>query len=384
MKSRISLWFIYLYRLIGSQVIQPITNSNWYKPRTVVNGHDQAVRLSVNSDKKDWINPKVLADVEQYLFQQNSRAFLVMHQGKLVHERYKNFAHHRTFNSMSMVKTIQAIAIGIAIDKGLINSVHDSVTNYLPEWKNDPRAKITIEHLLTMQSGLKSDLKLHGLTFLPLIVRLYLGTDINRYVLALPAVSEPGTYFEYNNYNTQLLGLILQRASGLTTAEFLSQYLWQPLGCHDASLWLDRHQGTARTFAALFARPEDWLRVASLFLTQGTFQGQQIVSASWLEQMQIPRNTPALGIKDGKSDYGYQLWLKAHDYGLIRGIPSFEAMHAQGEHHDDSIFYFEGLRGQYLFVSPHHQLIMLRMGERPLRHWDGSFAINQITRALAI
>lgn len=382
MKNRLYLWWVYLYRVLGSQVIQPITHSQWYKPLIAVSGAHQASQIPVNTHKQGWIKADVLARVEQYLFQQNTRAFLVMYDGHLVHESYKKFAKEQTFNSMSMVKTIQAIAIGIAIDKGMIASVHDSVANYLPEWKNDSRAQITIEHLLTMQSGLKSDLKLHGLTFLPLIVRLYLGTDINRHILALPAVSKPATYFEYNNYNTQLLGLILERASGLTTAEFFSRYLWEPLGCHEASLWLDKHQGTARTFAAMFARPEDWLRVASLFLTHGNYQGQQIVAAEWLEQMQVPRNTPERGIKDGKSDYGYQLWLKAHDYGVIRGIPSFEAMHASEQHHDKTVFYFEGLRGQYLFVSPKHQLIMLRMGERPRRYWDGSFAINQLTNGL--
>lgn len=379
MQSRVSQWLLYLYRLIGSQLIQPITHANWYKPRIRVAGHAQPVDITVNNCNGTVLSPQALSDAERYLFRHNTRAFLVMRQGGLVHESYRKFAANRTFNSMSMVKTVQALAIGIAIDRGMIRSVHDSVADYLPEWKNDRRASITIEHLLSMQSGLKSDLKLHGLTFLPLIVRLYLGTDINRHVLALPAVSEPGLYFEYNNYNTQLLGLILERTSGLTAAEFFSRYLWEPLGCHDASLWLDRHQGTARTFAAMFARPQDWLRIAGLFLNQGRYQGRQIVPAEWLEQMRVPRNTPERGVAGGKGDYGYQLWLKAHDYGLIRGIPSFEAMHAAGPHQDDSVFYFEGLRGQYVFVSPRHQLIMLRVGERPRKDWDAAYAINRLT-----
>ena len=376
------LWLLYLQRLIGSQIIRPITQSNWYQPRVVISGSTVPAVHDRPATTSGLIAPNVLDSIDDYLQQQNSHALLIMHQDQLVHAKYWNFKPHYTFNSMSMVKTVQALSIGIAIDLGLIGSVHDSVAQYLPEWQNDERAKITIEHLLTMQSGLKSDLSRQGVTVFPAIVPLYLGTNIKKHALALPAVSAPGSYFEYNNYNTQILGLILEQVSGLSSAEFFSKHIWQPLECHDASLWLDQENGTARTFGALFARPEDWLRIASLFLTQGRYKDRQIVSEAWLKEMIIPRNTEARGVKDGKSDYGYQIWLKAHDYGLIRGIPWFEATHAQAAHVDQEMFYFEGMRGQYLFVSPRHNLLMLRMGERPKRDWDGSWAINQLLQHL--
>jgi CubicO group peptidase (beta-lactamase class C family) len=377
-----NLWPLYIKRLLGSQLIRPITQSNWYQPRAAMPGRHKPLALEIGPAPAEWVNPDVLEEVDHYLMNQNTNALLIMHKGKLVHAHYRNFKKHYTFNSMSMVKTIQAMAVGIAIEQGLIGSVHDAAADYLPEWKNDRRSEITIEHLLTMQSGLKSDLNLHGITVFPAIVPLYLGTNIKKHVLALPAISAPGHYFEYNNYNTQLLGLILERASGLSAAEFFSKYLWQPLDCQDASLWLDRDAGTARTFSTLFARPEDWLRVAHLFLSKGRYKGQQIVPATWLEQMVVPRDTAARGVKEGRGCYGYQTWLSAHDYGLVRGIPWFEAMHASAPFTDDSVFYFEGMRAQYLFVSPRHDLIMLRMGERPKKDWDGSWAINKLISGL--
>lgn len=373
---------LYLQRLIGSQLIQPITQSNWYQPRERIAGSLTAAPMVVNPNAGS-LDMMLLHQAGDYLMSHHTRAFLVMQGEHLVYERYRNFHPHYTFNSMSLVKTIQALAIGIAIDQGLIESVDTPAATYLPEWRDDARQHITIGHLLSMQSGLKSDVAFHPLRILPPIVRLYLGDSLERHALSLPSVAKAGSYFEYNNYNTQLLGIILERVSGMSAAAFFSAYLWQPLGCHDASLWLDRDGGKARTFGAMFARPEDWLRVARLFLTDGQYQGRQIVPAWWLHEMRIPRNTPERGVIGGRGDYGYQLWLKAHDAGLVRGIPWFEALHAKAPHHDASVFYFEGMRGQYVFICPTYNLLMLRVGERPNRDWDGSQVINQFTAALA-
>jgi CubicO group peptidase (beta-lactamase class C family) len=373
----------YLRRLIGSQMIRPITQSNWYQPRDAVQGCAQPQSLSVDA-QSTTIAPAVLQAAGDYLMLHNTSAFLVMQQGRLVHERYRRFYAHYTFNSMSLVKTVQAICIGIAIDHGLIASVDEPASTYLPEWRNDARQHITIGHLLSMQSGLQSDVGFHPLRLLPPVVRLYLGDAVEHHALKLPAVAKAGEYFEYNNYNTQLLGIVLERASGMSAATFFSRYLWQPLGCHDAHLWLDREGGMARTFGAMFARPEDWLRVGQLFLTRGQHDGQQIVSSAWLDEMLVARNTPEQGVVGGRGDYGYHIWLKAHDAGLVRGIPWFEAMHAKAPHQDASIFYFEGMRGQYVFISPQHELVMLRVGERPNKDWDASRVINQLTQALSM
>ena len=88
MFTHVRLWLLYLYRLIGSQLIQPITHSSWYTPRMVVAGHSAAIALPVHPPGKPWIDPSVLADVEQYLFHQHTRALLVMQRGQLVHEAY--------------------------------------------------------------------------------------------------------------------------------------------------------------------------------------------------------------------------------------------------------------------------------------------------------
>ena len=372
----------YAQRLIGSQRIQPITQSNWYQPREIVQGSPVESSLFKPTAEQFPLSAKEWQAIDHYLLSHQARAFLVMWKGQLVHQFYHNFKPHYQFNSMSMLKTLVAVLVGIAIDQGLIANVHVKAADFLPEWRHDQRREISIENLLSMQSGLKSDSKLDAKTWVLPIIPLYLGNEIERTALALPAVAPAGRYFEYNNYNTQLLGIILQRVSGLSAAQYLSQYLWQPLQCQSGFLWLDKPQGQARTFGAFFAQPEDWLRVGQLFVNEGQFQGQHIVSKQWLQEMQIPRNTPERGVIGGHADYGYQLWLKAHDYGLIRGIPWFESTHATAPFHSDELVYFEGLRSQFLFIHPQHDLVVLRMGERPKKNWDMSWMINQLCRAL--
>ena len=375
-------------RLAAWPLIQPITQSSWYGPLTPLRG--SATPQTLPLSPQSAIPAEVLADVGDYLMAHKTRAFLVMHQGRLIHRQYQQFQPEDTFNSMSVVKTLLGIAIGIAMDKGLIGGVDTLAAVYLPEFRADNRKHITIENLLTMQSGLRSDV-LPTRYGVPNILPLHFGTDLARQVFKIKSVAPAGSYFEYNNYNSQLLGEILERASGMPAAEFFSRYIWQQLECHDAALWLDQENGQARTFAGLFGRPEDWLRVANLFLTKGCYTSstgevRQIVSAAWLEKMVVPRNTLQRGMRAGAKDYGYygyHIWLKAHSRGLTPGIPWFEAVPARADHEDESVFYFEGLKGQFIWVSPKHNLVVMRMGEMVDRKtWDGSHAINTLTRAL--
>lgn len=365
-----------------------ITKADWYHPRQPVLGSQQPSQPDHQTDYDPSANPfssNLINEVECYLHRHNTRAFLIWHNGKMVHKHYINFDENDTFNSMSLVKSVMGLCIGIAIDHGMIQGVNEPIHHYFPEWQNTAHQHITIEHLLTMQSGLFSDVALKGLSPFPPIVPLYLGNDIRKTVMSINAVAPPEKYFIYNNYNSQLLGLILERASGMSVANFVSKYLWQPLRCADAFFWTDNH-GVARTFSGFFARPVDWMKLGQLLVNGGTYRETgyevDIVSPSWITAMMTPTNTLMRGVKRGKADYGYHLWLKAHDYGMIPGIPTFEGEFATCAHVDESVVYFEGLRAQYVFASPKNNLVVMRMGERPCRDWDASWMINKLSNAL--
>lgn len=357
-----------------------ITGTHWYQPRHIVHGAAQPSENDYAPQHNPFSQP-LLNEIEHYLHRHHTRAFLIWHKGQMVHKHYVNFHENDTFNSMSLVKSVVGLCIGIAIDQRLIQGVNDPVHYYLPEWRESAHQHITIEHLLTMQSGVQSDVATRGLNPLPPVVPLYLGDDIRHTTLSIPAVAPPEKYFIYNNYNSQTLGLIIERASGMTFADFVSKYLWQPMCCGDAFSWTDAH-GVARTFSGFFARPVDWMKLGQLFITGGQYAGKQIVPASWILAMQTPTNTLSRGVKRAKSDYGYHLWLKAHDYGVIPGIPPYEGEYATEAHVDESLVYFEGMRGQYVFISPTDELVVMRMGERPRKDWDASFVINKLSRAL--
>ena len=166
----------------------PITNVDWYQPREVVKGNP--IELPEAESK---IDRPSLEKISAYAESTDSSALLVMHQGKLVLEKYwQGFKPASTFNSMSMSKTITALLIGMAIDEGKIESELDPVANYIPEWQ-DNRSQITIQDLLYMQSGLRnwddaenpaSDL-----------VQMYASTDADAIALKIPAEQSPGQAF---------------------------------------------------------------------------------------------------------------------------------------------------------------------------------------------
>lgn len=360
-----------------------VTHADWYEPKITIPNRADPKPITVDYAANPF-SQATLNRAHRYLNRHHTRAFLLVHRGRLVHEHYVNFTAHDVFNSMSLVKSLLGVCIGIAIDRRMIVSVDDLACDYLHEWRGDARRFITLEHLLSMQSGLFSDvaLPLNKPSMAMAVVPLYLGGNIHDHALSAPAITPPNKHFIYNNFNSQLLGIILERASGLTFAQFVGKYLWQPLSCGRAYTWADV-LGKSHTFGAFFASPRDWLKLGQLFLQEGVFEGVQIVPKAWLEYMQTPSNTPEKGIKDGRGDFGHHLWLKAHDYGPIAGIPRIEGAYAKAPLKDDTMTYFEGMRGQYLYISKKHDFIMLRMGERPRRDWDASLVVNELVDELS-
>lgn len=357
-----------------------ITQADWYHPRQNIAGFNDDSNEHLIHAEHNPFSKETLLTAEKYLVQNNTRAFLIWHKNKLVHANYINFGQNDVFNSMSLVKTLIGICIGIAIDKRMIVDVNEPAWHYLPEWKHDARQYITIDHLLTMQSGLQSDITLKKNAFLS-IINLQFGADIRRTALSIQAVAPPAHKFVYNNYNSQLLGIVLERASGMTFQQFITKYLWQPMQMGNAFAWTDE-KGMARTFGGFFARPVDWVKLGSLFINDGLYGDIQIVPKKWLSFMSTPTNTVHRGVKDAFADYGRHIWLESHHYGVIAGIPRIEGCYAKSKHSDDSMVYFEGMRGQYVFVSPNNDLIVMRMGERPKRNWDASYVINMLLKEL--
>lgn len=211
-------------------------------------------------------------------------------------------------NSMSMAKTLVALLVGIAIDKGAIQSVDQPIGDFLEEFDGDTRGRITIRHLLQMESGLESQDAGFPLSHLQ---AMYFGTGPDSRALAVPAVEDPGIRYDYNSVNSQILLILVERVLGDEFEALLSRFIWSPLGLDPGFCWRGSPTGDAKGFCCVFANARAWASIGRLFLDPlGKRQGPPlVVSHSWLEEMIQPsRNAP---------NYGYHLYLRETEEGKV-------------------------------------------------------------------
>jgi CubicO group peptidase (beta-lactamase class C family) len=295
---------------------------------------------------------------DRYLEASGTTAFLVVHDDKLLYERYFNGYDQRSVNtSFSMAKSFASALVGLAIDEGYIKSIEEPITNYLPELlKKDKRFKsITIRHLLTMSSGIKYE---EGAT-LPWNeaaddTKTYYSTDLRELALNCQIEGTPGQYFEYNNYNPLLVGMILEQATGTHVSRYLQEKLWKPMGMEADGSWsLDsKKDGFEKMESGVNARARDFAKFGMLFAKEGNWRGKQLISRVWVEESTRP-DTSA----DPSRDFQYFWWVNTPN----------------GKNH----FSAQGNYGQYIYVAPEKNLVIVRLGkeegEQGYGYWTDLF-----------
>lgn len=279
--------------------------------------------------------------VDGFLRDTGTLAFLVVHEDRLVYERYFGGSDRQTLQtSFSVAKSVLSTLIGVAIDEGVIDSLDEPVTTYLPELaERDARfERITLRHLVTMSSGLR-----YVEQSLPLPwgddISTYYGTDLRDLALNGTNIERaPGEAWLYNNYNPLLLGLVLERATGMSVSEYMSSRLWRPLGAEFDATWsLDSEgSGFEKMESGLNAAPADYARFGLLFLHGGEWNGARIVSEGWIREA-TARDTSA----DPAEHYQYFWWIDTERPGR---------------------FYAVGNLGQYVYVAPDADAVIVRNG----------------------
>lgn len=217
---------------------------------------------------------------------------------------------------MSVTKSFTSACIAIAIDKGFIKSVDQSIFDYLPEHQHlnvDNRKYITIEHLITMTSGLAWDewSAAHG-TSANDIDNLWFDCEKTiDCVLERPWWKEPGELFTYSGGGMAILGEILKNASGLTIDEFSTKYLFEPLGIKNTR-WTQFPSGVWDGSGAFYITPRAMVKFGVMYLQKGVYNDQQIIPATWVEKSSKPYNNNSNinipGEDSGKNGYGYTWW----------------------------------------------------------------------------
>ncbi|WP_339848709.1 serine hydrolase [uncultured Dokdonia sp.] len=361
----LGIFIVINYTLLKRVVTYPanneISSTEWYTPKAIIKG-DNSTNYTLSDSLT--IDKTVLEEISSYAENQNSNALLVLHRGKLQLEKYYNqTTKESTSNSMSMAKTITSILIGIAIDEGYIESEKELVSAYITDWQDDQRNTITIEDLLLMQSGLRVDNNVQNI--FSDVIGLYMGTDVESTALKIPLSKVPATAFEYNNANTQLLAIILEKTTGLPIEQYASSRLWKPIGAADAGWWLDKEGGMPRTFCCYFAQAEDWMIIGQLLLQNGEWRGKQVIPEKWISKM-LTQSTL-------ERDYGYQIWLN-YESGGNREKDRKSPFLAKN-------FLIDGTHNQEVIVVPQEEIVLVRIGEKPTS-WDESFMINKILTSL--
>lgn len=275
----------------------------------------------------------------EFLDKKNTVAFLIIRRDTILYENYwRNYDETSIVPSFSMAKSMTSMLIGCAIEDGLIQSVDEPVTNYIPELKDNGFDKVTIEHVLQMTSGI--DFNESYTNPFGDAATFYYGRNLRKAISKMTLKRAPGEQFEYTSGNTQLLGLILERAlKDQTVTAYFQEKIWGRLGMEfDASWSIDRKkEGLEKTFCCVNARARDYAKLGRLYLHDGNWNGDQLVPAGWVAQ------STKMDTSNGSAwYYQYQWWLPSKSGDFIA----------------------KGILGQYIYVDPAKDLIMVRMGRK--------------------
>ena len=282
---------------------------------------------------------------------QKTIAFLVFQNGKLRYERYWNHGKDSLSGSFSAAKSIISLLVGIALDEGRIKSIDQPVGDYLDHFREGELRRIRIRDLLTMSSGLSW--KESDKSYFSLNAYGYYGDDMAYTVDKMAVKEAPGVNWEYRSGDTQVLGLLVEKVFGKSISALVSERFARPMHFeHDAVWLLDGAGKHEKAFCCFNAIARDYGRFGQLVLNKGMWNGRKIVSEAYLKQA----TTPASYLKDPTENnqpvdyYGFQYWIVNHPNGMK--IPSMN-----------------GLFGQYVYILPEQNAVIVRLGNSPLERF---------------
>jgi len=288
-----------------------------------------------STPEQQGVDSEQLARMIQYIQDQglNLHSLLIVRNGYVVTDAYIHpFTREAKHIIHSCAKSIISALVGIAIDKGYIQSVGQPVLELFPERSiariDSNKRALTLEDVLTMATGLEcrdtGSYQYRGFS------QMTQSQDWAQFVLDLPMAEEPGTRFEYCNAAALLLSAIIHETTGMSALTFAEEHLFGPLGIADVE-WLSSPQGVSLGYGRLWMRPSDMAKIGYLYLNKGVWDGQQIVSSAWVET-----STRRHISTSGEDGYGYQWWVK-----------------------DSGIYEADGYAGQRIIVLPDQEMVLV-------------------------
>jgi CubicO group peptidase (beta-lactamase class C family) len=373
---------LYMERFKQQSSGQRNTAAEAYDPQEAVPGAKDWKPLPAASAAERTISEAALKTATDYAAANNSDAFIVWRKGKVETEAYFNGnTREGRIISRSLAKPVTTVAVGRAIVLGKIKSLDQPVAEIVTEWKSDPRrSKILVRHLLDMRSG-----------FLPQALALEPTDILNRAYLhprhdeiivqEYPVVDEPGSRYEYNNATSEMIAVLIERATGRRYAEFISTEIWQKLGAQGGAVWVNRTGGMAHSGCCLMIPAESILRMAMLMMQDGVWQGTRLLPVGYMKDVatataQNPHAAAGLYV--------------AGRYIERRGAANPDRKVGATLHSEPylaaDMFLFDGNANQIVYIVPSEELIVLRTGNNPPKtkekEWDNAFLANTILRGI--
>lgn len=238
-------------------------------------------------------------------------------------------------NSFSMAKSVVSVALGKALQRGEIKSLDEPIVNYLPEIKGKYRDKTTVGDLSSMSSGLDWDESYYSP--FSIMTRVYFDKDLRNVMYGVDINDEPGKEFIYKSGDTELLTMVLEKATGKYLSDYVSEYFWKPMGAEHPALWQIDHQGDGieKSYCCFTSNARDFARFGKLYKDYGKWNGEQLLDSTFVAMSIKPRFEEA-------PEYGYGWWLV--------------------NYRNQDFFYMRGHLGQFVIVSPKDNVIIVRLG----------------------
>lgn len=334
------------------------------------------------------IQPALKAELDSLLWGSNRYAFLVIRNDSILYEFYNHkIADTSLIHSFSVAKSYVSTLLAIAHEEGKIKSLNEPITNYLPELlSRDVRFKnITIQHVLDMRSGIKSSENY----FNPMsdVLRLGFGRNVNGKSLRISIESEPNQRFEYKSINTQLLGIIIERATKVKLQDYYYEKLHKPLQFEHDATWIydDEKHKTLRAFCCMNLTARDYAKFGRLILNKGNWQGKQVVSKEWIENILLSdslvkydgyknqwwQNDKTRIFKDSATAYRYYLENLNNKAKLGKAKSTDNNLYWAVSHNNEGI-YARGLLEQHIYILPKKNTVMVLLSnvlneDKPLK-----------------
>tara|TARA_Y100000588_G_scaffold159923_1_gene173911 strand:- start:2872 stop:4014 length:1143 start_codon:yes stop_codon:yes gene_type:complete len=276
-----------------------------------------------------------LADINK---ERETKAFLVIKNDSILYEKYfDGYSESSKSNSFSMAKSIVVTLLGKAIMEGKIKGFDQPVSDFFDEYKAGFGAELTVGNLASMSSGMEWNEKYYSI--INITTESYFTDDLRSLILNQKIINKPGQKFRYSSGDTQLLGMVIEKATNTNLSDYLKNNFTIPMGFENEALWqLDSEEsGIEKAYCCFASNAKDFARFGKLYKNNGKWNNEILLDSTFINKAINP-------VYEDSPYYGYGWWLY-----------TFE---------DKKVFTMNGHRGQFVIVFPEEGIIIVRLGDK--------------------